>query len=128
MTQSKGDAISPKLSVTATIIKDAGDFGYPTTVQLDLTEWAKENKISSLWQLEAIHLDEDPLSAEARPISSKDIRFLISPEEYNVVEDEIYQIIDASIVNNNQAKAIKALISKAFNQKQKQLWDKLTQK
>ena len=29
MTQSKGDTISPKLSVTATIIKDAGDFGYP---------------------------------------------------------------------------------------------------
>lgn len=119
MTQSKGDTISPKLSVTATIIKDAGDFGYPTTVQLDLTEWAKENNISGLWQLEAIY---------SKPISSKDVRFLIRPEEYSAVEDEIYQIIDASIVNNNQAKAIKALISKAFNQKQTQLWDKLAKK
>ena len=128
MTQSKGDTISPKLSVTATIIKDAGDFGYPTTTQLDLTEWAKENNMSGLWQLEAIYSDDNPTPTEPKPISSKDIRFLIRPEEYSAVEDEIYQIIDASIVNNNQAKAIKALISKAFNQKQTQLWDQLTKK
>ena len=99
-----------------------------TLVILDLTEWAKENNISGLWQLEAIYSDDNPTPTEPKPISSKDIRFLIRPEEYSAVEDEIYQIIDASIVNNNQAKAIKALISKAFNQKQTQLWDKLTKK
>ena len=52
----------------------------------------------------------------------------VHPGQYKKTEDDILTIIDAAIVNSSQAKAIKELIRRAFEDMETACWDKLVEK
>lgn len=51
-------------------------------------------------------------------------KFLIMANEYYSVKQEITTILEASIVNANQLKALKSLVDKAFDDKMKELFSR----
>lgn len=128
MSESKNTEYS-KISITATTYQDYKGIGIPQTKTFDITDWMNEHGVKFIQDIKAItksqvrELDIDNIEE-----SVPETMFVVHPGQYKKTEDDILTIIDVAIVNSSQAKAIKELIRRAFEDMETTCWDKLVEK
>lgn len=82
--------------------------GIPQATSIDITDLLDKNGVDHVAQVNGVSFFED----------DSDImftRFVIDEAELDTLSHDIYDIIDAAIVNEKQSKAIKHLITSRFD-------------
>lgn len=98
-----------------------GKIGIPEPISIDITDLLKEHNVPNLiygvtsWDGSVGEYGEVPAIT----------RFVVDEVEIEHMVDEICNVIDAAIVNSNQAKAIKHLISNIEHSFVNTHWDKI---
>ena len=118
-----------KISITATTYEDYKGIGIPQTKTFDVTDWMNKQGIRFIQDIKAITKSQvRELDINNLEESVPETMFVVQPNQYKKTEDDILTIIDAAIVNASQAKAIKELIRRAFEDMETTCWNKLVEK
>ena len=96
--------------------------GLPRAKTIDITELMKENDVESFYNINGISRcdvgEEDEYGANV-----VETRFVLDEAALTKLMENIFRIIDASIVNQKQSDAVKKLVMSEFNNRKRQCWD-----
>lgn len=95
-------------------------------VYCDITDFFEKNDIRFIEDVSTI--EKWDVSVDGKEYSVPQTMFVLHPSCSVPIEEKILQIIDASIVNSTQAKAVKQLIHGVFLDFENGLWSKTTGK
>ena len=114
-----------KTFLNVTIFKPLGKnpiVEIPQSKVIDITELLKENGVESFYNVNGVSRCETDETDEygSTPVET---RFVIDETTLNNLMNNIFRIIDASIVNQKQSDAVKKLISGEFENRKRQCWD-----
>ena len=113
-----------KVVLNAITFKEINDskIGVPAPISIDVTDLLRQNNVL-------------PVSIHGMSISSGEegeygesvtyTSFVVREEDIRQMVDEIYNVIDAAIVNTNQSKASKRLIDNILCAFLSKCWDKI---
>lgn len=98
--------------------------GLPQSKTIDITELLKENGVESFYNINGISRCDVGETDEygANPIET---RFVLDEARLDQLMNNIFRIIDASVVNQKQSDAVKKLVIGEFNNKKRQCWDNI---
>ncbi len=91
---------------------------YPQATTIDITDLLDQNGVDHIAQVNGVSQfvsDESPCFT----------RFVIDDGELDTLSHDIYNIIDAAIVNEKQSKAIKNLITSRFDSFRFKHWEQI---
>ena len=96
--------------------------GLPQSKTIDITELLKENNVESFYNVNGVSRcdvgEEDEYGAN--PVET---RFVLDERNLTKLMENIFGIIDASIVNQKQCDAVKKLVMGEFDNMKRQCWD-----
>lgn len=98
--------------------------GLPQSKTIDITELLKENDVESFYNINGVSRcdvgEEDEYGANV-----VETRFVLDESALTKLMENIFRIIDASIVNQKQSEAVKNLVMGEFNNRKRQCWDNI---
>lgn len=98
--------------------------GLPQSKTIDITELLKENGVESFYNVNGISRcdvgEEDEYGANV-----VETRFVLDEVNLDKLMENVFRIIDASIVNQKQSDAVKKLVMGEFDNKKRQCWDNI---
>lgn len=98
--------------------------GLPQSKTIDITDLLKENGVESFYNVNGISRcdvgEEDEYGANV-----VETRFVLDEASLNQLMNNIFRIIDASIVNQKQSDAVKKLVMGEFDNRKRQCWDNI---
>jgi hypothetical protein len=96
--------------------------GLPQPKTIDITELLKENNVESFYNINGISQCDVGETDEygANPIET---RFVIDEMALTGLANDVFSIIDASIVNQKQSEAVKKLITSVFDSLKSRCWE-----
>lgn len=102
------------------------NIGLPQPKTIDITELLEENGVESFYNINGVSRCEVGETDEygSSPVET---RFVLDEAYLNRLLDNIFRIIDASIVNQKQSDAVKNLVEGEFGNMKRQCWDAITQ-
>lgn len=95
--------------------------GFPQATTIDITDLLDKNGVDDISQVNGVSFfgeGEDGLS----PVYTQ---FVIDDAEINTLSTDIFDIIDAAIVNEKQSKAIKKLVTSRFDTLKFKHWEQI---
>lgn len=98
--------------------------GLPQSKTIDITELLNENGVESFYNINGVSRCEVGETDEygSTPVET---RFVLGEADLDRLMDNIFRIIDASIVNQKQSDAVKKLVMGEFNNRKRQCWDNI---
>ena len=98
--------------------------GLPQSKTIDITELLKENSVESFYNINGISRCDVGETDEygANPIET---RFVLNETDLDQLMENVFRIIDASIVNQKQSDAVKKLVMGEFDNRKRQCWDNI---
>lgn len=113
-----------KVVLNAITYKEINDskIGVPTPVSIDITDLIRQNNVLPV-SIHGVSIcpGEEGKYGESVTYTS----FVVREEDIRQMVDEIYNVIDAAIVNTNQSKASKRLIDNILCAFLSKCWDKV---
>lgn len=98
--------------------------GLPQSKTIDITELLKENGVESFYNINGISQcdvgEEDKYGA-----TPTKTRFVLNETNLDQLEDRVFRIIDASIVNQKQSDAVKKLVMGEFDNLKRFCWENI---
>ena len=98
--------------------------GLPQSKTIDITELLKENGVESFYNVNGISRcdvgEEDEYGANV-----VETRFVLDEVNLDKLMENVFRIIDASIVNQKQSDAVKKLVMGEFDNRKRQCWDNI---
>jgi hypothetical protein len=98
--------------------------GLPQSKTIDITDLLKENSVESFYNINGISRcdvgEEDEYGANV-----VETRFVLDEVNLDKLMENVFRIIDASIVNQKQSDAIKKLVMGEFDNRKRQCWDNI---
>ena len=98
--------------------------GLPQSKTIDITELLEENGVESFYNVNGISRcdvgEEDEYGANV-----VETRFVLDEVNLTKLMENIFRIIDASIVNQKQSDAVKKLVMGEFDNLKRQCWDNI---
>ena len=91
---------------------------YPQATTIDISDLLDKNGVDHIAQVNGVSFFE----SEDSPVFT---RFVIDEAELDTLSHDIYDIIDAAIVNEKQSKAIKNLIAGRFDSFRFKHWEQI---
>ena len=118
----------PKQSTAKTVLNaitykklpGSDGIGVPEPIGVDITDLLKENNVEYCC-IYGISTFDATVGHETIPYTN----FAVRPEEINQMFDEVENVVDAAIVNANQAKAMKRLLDGIMNSFLRAHWDNI---
>lgn len=113
-----------KVVLNAITYKEINDskIGVPTPVSIDVTDLIRQHNVLPVCiHGVSISTGEEGKYGESVTYTS----FVVREEDIRQMVDEIYNVIDAAIVNTNQSKASKRLIDNILCAFLSKCWDKI---
>ena len=114
-----------KVVLNAITYKEINDdkIGIPVSVGIDITDLLEQNNVLP----GCVHGVSvyDGVASELAPQAPGHTAFIVSDIELRHMVDEIYNVIDAAIVNTNQSKASKRLIDNILIAFLDKCWDRI---
>lgn len=96
--------------------------GIPQPKTIDITKLLEENGVESFYNVNGVSRcdvgEEDEYGAN--PVET---RFVINEANLTKLMNDVFGIIDASIVNQKQSDAVKKLVMGEFDNMKRQCWD-----
>lgn len=92
--------------------------GIPQVTSIDITDLLDKNGVNHISQVNGVSFFED----EDAPVFT---RFVIDDTEIDKLSADIFDIIDAAIVNEKQSKAIKHLVASRFDTFRFKHWEQI---
>lgn len=92
--------------------------GIPQATFIDITDLLDKNGVDHIAQVNGVSFFED----EDAPVFT---RFVIDDAEIDNISSDIFDIIDAAIVNEKQSKAIKHLVASRFDTFKFKHWEQI---
>lgn len=110
-------------AITYKTINDGEKIGIPVSVGIDITDLLKQHHVLP----GCVHGVSiyDGVTSELNPQAPGHTAFVVSDIELRQMVDEIYNVIDAAIVNTNQSKASKRLIDNILVAFLSKCWDRI---
>lgn len=110
-------------AITYKTINDGEKIGIPVSVGIDITNLLEQHHVLP----GCVHGISvyDGGTSELAPQAPGHTAFVVSDIEIRQMVDEIYNVIDAAIVNTNQSKASKRLIDNILCAFLSKCWDKI---
>lgn len=96
--------------------------GLPQSKTIDITELLKENGVESFYNVNGVSRCDVGETGEYGD-SPVETRFVLDEVNLNKLMDNIFRIIDASIVNQKQSDAVKKLVMGEFDGMKRRCWD-----
>lgn len=120
--------IGPKQSTAKTVLNaitykklpDSDGIGVPEPISVDITDLLKANNVEYCC-IYGISTFDAAVGHETVPYTN----FAVRPEEINQMFEEVENVVDAAIVNANQAKAMKRLLDGVMNSFLHAHWDNI---
>ena len=100
------------------------NIGLPQAAQIDITELLKENGVESFCNINGVshcELDEEGEYGD----TPAETRFVLDELRIRGIAKDFDRIIDAAIVNTNQAKAVKDLTHSTIDNLLRNCWDNI---
>lgn len=96
--------------------------GVPQSKTIDITNLLEDNGVESFYNVNGVSRCDVSGTDEygANPVET---RFVLDEVVLNRLMDDIFRIIDASIVNQKQCEAVKNLVEGEFSNMKRQCWD-----
>lgn len=94
---------------------------YPQATTIDISDLLDKNGVDHIDQINGVSFFEE----DEEGLSPVFTRFVVDDEDINTLGYEIYDIIDAAIVNEKQGKAIKNLIASRFDSFRTKHWEQI---
>lgn len=114
-----------KVVLNAITYKEINDdkIGIPVSVDIDITDLLEQNNVLP----GCVHGVSvyDGVASELAPQALGHTAFVVPDIELRQMVDEIYNVIDAAIVNTNQSKASKRLIDNILVAFLNKCWDRI---
>ena len=98
--------------------------GLPQSKTIDITELLKENSVESFYNINGIS-QCDVGETDEYGANVVETRFVLDEVSLNQLMNNIFRIIDASIVNQKQSDAVKKLVTGEFDNRKRQCWDNI---
>ena len=95
--------------------------GIPQATSIDITDLLDKNGVDGIVQVNGVSCFEE----DEKGLSPVLTRFVIDDAEIDTLSHDIYDIIDAAIVNEKQSKAIKHLITSRFDTLKFKHWEQI---
>ena len=95
--------------------------GIPQAVSIDITDLLDKNGVDDIAQVNGVSFFEE----DEEGISPVFTRFVIDDDEIGALSHDIFDIIDAAIVNEKQSKAVKNLIASRFDSFRTKHWEQI---
>lgn len=100
------------------------NIGLPEAKQIDITELLKENGVESFYNINGVSHCELEKEGEYGDVPAE-TRFVLDELTLRGVAKDFDRIIDAAIVNTNQAKAVKDLTHSVIDNLLRNCWDNI---
>lgn len=113
-----------KVVLNATTYKEINDeIGVPVSIGIDITDLLEQRNVlpSNIHGVSVF----DGVTGELAPQAPGRTAFVVADIELRQMVDEIFNVIDAAIVNTNQSKASKRLIDNILGTFLSKCWDKI---
>lgn len=118
----------PKQSTAKTVLNaitykkllGSDGIGIPEPISVDITDLLKANNVEYCC-IYGISTFDAAVGHETVPYTN----FAVRPEEINQMFEEVENVVDAAIVNANQAKAMKRLLDGIMNSFLRTHWDNI---
>ena len=95
--------------------------GIPQATTIDITDLLDKNGVDHIAQVNGVSFFEE----DEEGLSPVFTRFIIDDAEMDTLSADIFDIIDAAIVNEKQSKAIKHLIASRFDTFKFKHWEQI---
>lgn len=96
--------------------------GLPQSKTIDITELLEENGVESFYNINGVSQcdvgEEDEYGANVI-----ETRFVLDEVALTKLMENVFRIIDASIVNQKQSDAVKKLVMGEFDNRRRQCWE-----
>lgn len=96
--------------------------GLPQSKTIDITELLKENGVESFYNINGIS-QCDVGETDEYGANVVETRFVLNESDLTKLMENIFRIIDASIVNQKQSDAVKKLVMGEFDNRKRQCWE-----
>lgn len=100
------------------------NIGLPQSKTIDITELLKENGVESFYNVNGVS-QCDVGETDEYGANVVETRFVLNESDLTKLMDNIFRIIDASIVNQKQSDAVKKLVMGEFDNRKRQCWDNI---
>lgn len=107
-------------AITYKKLSGSDGIGIPEPISVDITDLLKANNVEYCC-IYGISTFDAAVGHETVPYTN----FAVRPEEINQMFEEIENVVDAAIVNANQAKAMKRLLDSVMNSFLHTHWDNI---
>lgn len=98
--------------------------GLPQSKTIDITELLKENGVESFYNINGIS-QCDVGETDEYGANVVETRFVLNESDLTKLMENIFRIVDASIVNQKQSDAVKKLVMGEFDNRKRQCWDEI---
>lgn len=98
------------------------NIGLPQSKTIDITELLKENGVESFYNVNGVS-QCDVGETDEYGANVVETRFVLNESDLTKLMENIFRIIDASIVNQKQSDAVKKLVMGEFDNRKRQCWD-----
>lgn len=118
----KAELSKAVLNVTTYKAHPENEFiGIPQTTSIDITDLLDKNGVDDISQVNGVSFFEE----DEEGVSPVFTRFVIDDDEIDTLSHDIFDIIDAAIVNEKQSKAIKHLVASRFDTLKFKHWEQI---
>lgn len=118
----KAELSKAVLNVTTYKTHPENEFiGIPQATSIDITDLLDKNGVDDISHVNGVSFFEE----DEEGVSPVFTRFVIDDAEIDKVSADIFDIIDAAIVNEKQSKAIKHLVASRFDSFRFKHWEQI---